>query len=290
MGIIFGLLSALTYGAADFFGGLSTKRNDVFAVMIVSQLFGSALLLAAIPVLGSGELTGRAMGAGMLAGVAGAAGVGFFYKGLSIGTMSVIAPVTAVLSACFPVVYGLTTGERPGPVVLTGVLVALGAVALISSEGGSTEHPSDPSARSMGVFGSRSGLPYAFVAGVGFGLFFIFLACGGDDSGLWPLVGARTGSLSTMLVGALVLRRSAKVTPGTFGQVAATGVLDVSANLFYLLATRQGLLSVVAVVTSMYPASTVLLARAVLGERMRGIQLAGLAVAAGSLVAITSGG
>lgn len=282
MGVIFGLLSAVTYGAADFFGGFATKRTNVFSVMVVSQVFGSALLLVAVPFFAAGDVTARALTAGALAGVAGAAGVGFFYKGLSIGRMSVVAPITAVLSACFPVVFGLVTGERPSGIALAGVALALAAVGLISSS------PESP-AQAGEIPPERAGLPHALVAGVGFGLFFIFLSRGGEDAGLWPLVGARFGSLSTMVIGALAFRKPMRPGAGSLAPIVATGLLDVTANLFYLLSTRHGLLSVVAVVTSMYPASTVLLARVILGERLHLIQALGLAVAVAGVIAIASG-
>lgn len=282
MGVIFSLLSAVTYGAADFFGGFATKRSSVFAVMIVSQMFGSLVLLAALPWFMSVDPTGRALSAGALAGVAGAVGVGFFYKGLSIGRMSVVAPITAVLSACFPVVYGLIGGERPSATALVGVALALAAVGLISS---SPESPAEPGR----VPPSRTGLPHALAAGLGFGLFFIFLARGGEDGGSWALVGSRLGSLATMALWAAVLRRPVRPAPGSLLPIIAAGLLDVTANLFYLLSTRHGLLAVVAVVTSMYPASTVVLARVVLGERLHGRQFWGFAVAVSGVTAIALG-
>jgi drug/metabolite transporter (DMT)-like permease len=277
VGVLLGLASAITYGAADFLGGFVTRRTSVFSVMVVSQLFGTSLLFVALPFFLEDGPTDRALIFGALAGIGGAAGVGLFYKGLSIGRMSVLAPVTAVLSASFPVLFGLLTGDRPEVLALGGVVLAVAAVALISSSPGS---------------GSRdrpAGLPLAFGAGIGFGLFFILLAQTGEGAGLWPLVSGRLSSLAAMVVMALVARRSMRPAPGTVLQIGAAGVLDVAANIFYLLSTRHGLLSIVAVVTSLYPASTVVLARFVLHERLGPVQVVGLGVAAAgvSLIALS---
>lgn len=273
MGVLFGLASAITYGAADFLGGLTTKRTSVFSVIVVSQLIGSSMLLVALPFFLEGGPETRTLIFGALAGVSGAGGVGLFYKGLAIGRMSVVAPTTAVLSASFPVVFGLATGERPAVLAFFGVGLALLAVAFISST------PEDVGGEAGGT-GPSAGLWHSLGAGIGFGLFFIFLAEAGEQSGMWPLVGARIGSLGSMVLAALVLRRSMKPAPGTLPGIAGAGLLDVAANIFYLVSTRYGLLSIVAVVTSMYPASTVLLARVVLKEKLYALQAVGLGLAA----------
>lgn len=286
--MILGLLSAVTYGAADFMGGYMTKRASVFAVVVNSQLFGSVVILAALPFFLDSKLTSGALFWGGLSGLAGGAGVAFFYQGLSVGRMSAIAPVTGVEAAAIPVVFGLLAGERPGMLPMLGVLLALVAVALISSS------PSDGvlvSARGSGL-ASRlrdAGLLHAFAAGLGFGFFFIFLSYAGDDTGMWPLVGARIASISVVAVAALAARRSMKAERAVLPGIAITGALDVAANILYLLASRQGLLSLVAVLTSMYPASTVVLARFVAHEKLWPSQLVGLGVAALGVVLIAGG-
>lgn len=281
MAILLGLAAALTYGAGDFVGGLVSRRAPLFSVVLLSQVTGTALLLAAVPFFTDSAPTASALAWGGASGVAGATGVLFLYKGLAAGKMGVVAPITSVEAAVVPVVWGLASGERPGAVALGGVVVALVAVLLVAGF--------DPSA-GTGPRGGRlaPGVPEALAAGLAFGLFFVLLDGAGDDTGLWPLVGGRTASLTVLAVLVLLRRERISAAPGTRLPIAAAGALDVAANLLYLLSTREGLLSIVAVLTSMYPASTILLARIVLGERMGRLQLAGLALAVAGVAMMTA--
>lgn len=279
MAILFGLLAAVTYGTADFLGGYATKRSGVFSVVVISQIFGSLLILLVLPFF-SGGYDNHSFAWGMASGVAGGLGVTFFYAALAAGRMSQIAPVTAVQAASVPVIFGLLSGERPGFGPLLGIAFALVAVALVSS-GAPDPDTSGP--------GDRRGLLLATGAGIGFGLFFVLLDLAGNDSGMWPLVGARIASISAVLLAALLSRRSLRPSPGSLPVIAAAGLFDVSANLSYLLATRVGLLSLVAVLTSMYPAMTVVLARVVLHERMHRLQIFGVIVAAAAVTLIATG-
>lgn len=282
MAIVLGLAAALTYGVADFIGGFVTRRADVFTVVLLSQTIGSSLMLAALPWFLNDAATGQALGFGAAAGIGGATGVILLYRGLATGRMSVVAPITAVEAASVPVVFGLSTGERPSEAALAGVAIALVAVALVSSASDPNDAGDLPGQRWAGV-------PEALGAGLGFGAFFILLNEGGAETGLWPLVAARTSSLVLVGGAALLTRRPLRPPAGTGRGIAAAGVLDVTANLCYLLATRRGLLSIVAVLTSMYPASTVILARAVLHERFRPSQVAGLACAVVGIALIALG-
>ena len=284
MGIVFGLAAALIYGAADFVGGLVSRRTNVLSVVLFSQLWGTAPLLLAVPFFGAA--VGREdLAWGAAAGLAGAAGIVFLYRGLSIGRMTVVAPTTAVEAAIIPVIFGLAGGERPSALALAGVALALPAVALVSSSprGG----PDD----GAGDGGSEGRLPPglldALAAGLAFGFFFISLERTGSGSGLWPLVMARATAMSSVAAVALFTRRSLRPSPGTTPSIATAGGLDVLANVLYLLASRQGLLSLVAVLTCLYPASTVLFARIVLHERLWRMQAAGLFLAAAG-VALTA--
>lgn len=278
MAVLLSLLAALTYGSADFVGGLVTKRNAVLRVVLLSQILGTLPLVLAFPLLNDGIFRAEDIAWGIGAGISGATGIILLYRGLSVGRMSVVAPITAVEAASVPVAFGLATGERPTPTALLGVAVALLAVALISRIPAGDGDP----------FG-RAGIAEAFGAGLAFGAFFIFLAGAGDDTGLWPLISMRAASVSLVAVITFATGTSLRPTPGTFGGIALAGILDVSANLFYLLSTRYGLLSLVAVITSMYPAGTVLLARLVLHERMTRMQLLGLALAAVGVTLISLG-
>jgi drug/metabolite transporter (DMT)-like permease len=281
MAILLGLAAALTYGAGDFVGGLVSRRAPLFTVVLLSQVAGTALLVVAIPFFADPGPTASALAWGGASGAAGATGVLFLYKGLAAGRMSVVEPITSVEAAVVPVVWGLAGGERPPAVALAGVAVALIAVVLVAGF--------DPAGATGSPRGRWApGVAEALVAGLAFGAFFVLLDGAGDDTGLWPLVGGRTASLTVLTVLVLVRRERISPPPATLAPIVAAGVLDVAANLLYLLSTREGLLSIVAVLTSLYPASTILLARIVLGERMGRMQVAGLGLAAAGVVMMTA--
>ncbi|HEV3484340.1 MAG TPA: DMT family transporter [Vicinamibacterales bacterium] len=280
MAILLSLAAALTYGAADFIGGLMTKRNDVFRVVLLSQLLGAIPLLVVFPMLNDGALTSNAIWWGAGAGIAGGGGVVLLYRGLSIGRMSVVAPITAVEAAVVPVLFGLATGERPGVAALVGVATALVAVGFISAVKEDVAGQSEA---------RRSGIVEAFGAGIAFGAFFILLDGVDDDAGMWPLLVMRASSIALVAVGVLDTRVPLRPAQGSFWGIAAAGTFDVAANILYLLSTREGLLTIVAVVTSMYPAMTVLLARLHLKERFTQVQVVGLVLAAVAIVLIATG-
>ena len=268
MAALLSLLSSAVFGIGDFCGGMATRRAAAAAVLLWSHVVGLLLIVAAVPLIG-GEPTARDLLVGGLGGLAGAAGVGLLYQALSIGPMSVVAPVTALLAAAVPVGVGVATGDRPQLAVALGMGLALVAIVLVSAEGGGSLRPSD-----------LRGVVFAMGAGLGFGIFYVALSYTGDDAGLWPLVAARTASVSAVTILALAGRFDPAVPVGPARPLtAAAGTLDVLANVLYLLAVRQGLLSVVSVLSSLYPVSTVLLARVVLRERFIAIQRLGLALA-----------
>ncbi|WP_214323296.1 DMT family transporter [Nonomuraea sediminis] len=273
--VILATACAVVYGTADFFGGLATKRSRVLSVVALSQSAGLVLILALLPIL-PGHFDQRALLWGLASGVAGAAGLVLFYRALARGVMSVVAPTTAVTSAALPVLFGLATGERPRPAALAGIAFALVAVLLVSQDRGGERKS------------SLSSVLIALAAGAGFGGFFILLALAPHDTGMWPLVGARMSSLAMVALLAVVTRRTLKPSGGSLRIILAAGVLDMAANVLYLLAKQHGMLSLVAVLVSLYPASTLLLARQVLGERLRAIQVAGVACALGAVALIAS--
>ena len=288
MAVLLGLLSGIVYGAADFCGGLSTKRNPMFRVVLLSQLAGFVVYLAALPLLPEGRFTAGAWVWGGLSGLAGAVGIGFLYAGLARGRMSVVAPTAAVVFAVVPLAFGLLGGERPTALQLVGVAVALPAVALVSTA-------RDPDAAlGSGRDGAlarmrSSGVPEAVAAGLAIAAFAILLDRTGEETGPWPLVSGRIVSVGIFLAAVLVSRTPLRPTTGTAGIIVAAGVFDVSANLLYLLAIREGLLSIVVVLTGLYPATTVILARALLRERLSGSQVVGLVLALGGVAAIAAG-
>ena len=280
MAIVLGLAVALVYGAADFLGGRTSRGNRPVAVVAVSQLTSLGLLGLLLVVDATSPPGPRSLALGAASGVVGLVGVLLLYRGLAVGRMGVIAPVTAVGAAILPLGYGIATGERPSPAALVGVALALGAVALIASGGTAPEGP-------HGGTGAKE-LALAGAAGAAFGAGFILLAESGEGSGFWPLLAARSASVPLAVVAALRGGNGLAIARGSRAAVVAAGALDVLAIALYLLASRRGLISLVAVLGSLYPAATVLLARVVLRERLVRIQLLGLVLALAGVVLIAS--
>jgi drug/metabolite transporter (DMT)-like permease len=275
--VVLALTSAVVYGASDFLGGLASRRATVFGVVALSQLAGLVALLALLPWFG-GPVTRADLGWGAAAGLVGATGLLVFFRALSRGVMSVIAPVTAVTAAAVPVLAGLLGGNRIGPVAGAGILLALVAVVLVSAEGGLGQLRSAPPA-SLGA---------PLIAGTAFGCFFVLLDRTSAESGLTPLVAARIASFVLVVVVALVGKRSLRVGRSALPFVLASGVGDMTANALFLLATQQdGQLAITGVLASLYPVSTVVLAQAVLRERLVRAQVVGLGAALTAVVLIT---
>lgn len=278
MAIVLGLAASISYGVADFLGGLASRWVRATLAVLVSQIVGLVFLLALVPAVAAEPLTGGAAGWGALAGLAGGLGVLFLYRGLGRGRMAVVAPISAVVGASVPVIVDLAVGDPVGSVTLAGLAVALVALALVSSQ---------PDRSGDG--GLRDGLAEGLLAGVGFGAFFVLLAQSGDGTGFWPILAVRVASV-TMLAGIAAATRSVtRLDRRSLWALIPAGLLDTTANLLFLLGTRRGLLSVVAVLTSLYPAATVILARVVLAERLHRLQLVGLGGAAVGIVLITAG-
>jgi drug/metabolite transporter (DMT)-like permease len=279
MEIVFALGSAIAYGVADFVGGVLTKRAHVFSVILLSQVVSSAILILVLPFWDEG-FSWPAIGWGAAAGVAGMSGAALLYRGLAVGRMGVVAPITAVLAAGIPVAVGLVGGERPGPVALFGVILGIGAVVLIS--GATAQEEVEPARQEPrhAELGSESGVVEGLGAGVCFGLFFILLERAPGNSGIWPLAGVRLSMVACVLVLAFMAGAALRPAPGVGQSVVWLGSTNLAADLLFLLATRAGLLSLVAVITSLYPAATVALARVVLTERLSRQQWVGAGCAA----------
>jgi drug/metabolite transporter (DMT)-like permease len=275
--VLLALTSAVVYGAADFLGGLASRKESVFAVVAFSQITGLLALLLLLPWLG-GPVGVVDLAWGAAAGLMGGTGLVVFFRALARGVMSVLAPVTAVTAAAVPVVVGLLGGDRIGVPAGVGIAVALVAVVLVSADGG--------------LAGLRAARPAslipALVAGAAFGFFFVLLDRISEDAGLTPLVAARLASLALVAVLARWTGQRLRVSRGSLPLVMASGVGDMSANALFLLATQQdGQLAITGVLASLYPVSTVVLAQLVLRERLAGAQLAGLASAVVAIVLIT---
>lgn len=286
MAVLLATLSAVAFGVGDFLGGLSARRMAAIGAALVAQATGLALLVVVAPIAG-GSPAGADLGWGIGAGVVGMAGLILFYWALGAGRMTVVAPVSAVTSALVPLAFGLADGERPSALALLGALLALPAIVLIAREPGDAHNPDELDDPPRAVPAMRV-LVAAAVAGAAFGTFFVLISRSGHDSGLFPLAAARATSVLLVGVAFVVVR------PGRIERVGArtavlAGAFDVSANALFLVASRHGLLTLVGVIGSMYPASTVVLARVVLRERLAVHQLLGLGLAACSLVAVSLG-
>jgi drug/metabolite transporter (DMT)-like permease len=291
VGILLGLLAGVTYGAADFIGGLASRRSSTLSVVVISQLSGLVVLLLLLPVLPAATPSRSDLIWGLLAGLGGAAGITLLYRGLAIGRMSLVSPITAVVAAIVPLAAGLLARERPSVPALIGVAIALVAVVLIST----TEMPGEPASNAApGLVGSpgqrntasavrtwwlQPGLIEAVLSGIGIGIFYVLIAHTSRNAGLWPLACSRSASMGILVVLALVSKRSLVPQRDSVTAIIFAGIIDMLANALFLIATRFGLLSIVAVLASLYPASTVLLARIVLSEKLSKLQLAGVACA-----------
>jgi len=274
MVIVLGLAAAVLYGSGDFLGGLAARRAHVLAVLTLAEGAGAAVALAAAATSpGPPSLAGLAWGTG--AGLIGGLGLIIFYTGLAAGPMSVVAPVSGLVSTVLPVAVALAGGERPGAGVYAGALLCLAAIVLASSA-------RDTSTAQQHHRPGRA-LAYGIAAGISFGLFFLLIRNAGQTGELWPVAAARIGELAVVLAAVAVLRRGLRPR-GADGWLllAATGagVIDVVANICYVAATRTGMFGLAVVLASLYPGVTVLLARVLLGERLRWAQRAGLGLAA----------
>ena len=271
---VLALLSALCYGAADFVGGVTARRVSTLAVVAVSQLAGLLLLFVMFPFLPAAS-PGRAdVLWGALAGVTGGGGVALLYRALAIGVMAVVAPTTAVCAVVIPVLVAVALGERPAARTFAGIALAMVAIVLVAQSGSG-----GPATREEADARRAQAFSLAVLSGVVIGFFFVALARTSNEAGLWPLVVARTVSAGLFGVMAFLASQSLRMPAATLGVVAAGGALDMLANLLYLVASRSGPLSVVVTLASLYPASTVLLARLVLHERLSARQWVGVACA-----------
>ena len=282
LNVALAVLSGLIWGIGDFAGGKATQRAGALLVVWVSKLV-SLPLLAIYLIAMYVPITPIGLAWGAMAGVAGLVGLVLFYRALSAGAMTIVAPVTGVTSAAIPVVVGLVWGERPSGARLLGIGCALLAIALVSIA-------PNPSGRRQVV--SWRLIAVALGSGAGFGLFFILLAVANEAAegsvGLWPIAGSQ---LSALIIGGLLILM---VRPGPWPRgvglrfTMVAGPCDMTANALFLLAARTGDLSIVAPLAALYPVTTVILALVIDHERLRGVQIAGLAFAVAALVLVSS--
>jgi len=272
--------SAAAYGLSDYLGGVASRRTGALRVICVSYPV-SVLLVGLLVPLVSGTATPAGVAWAAASGLASGLAVWSFYLALERGPMSVISPLTAVLAAAVPLAVGLVSGERPGPVALVGAVVAVLATTLVSLEGPALDggHPRL----------TRDVVALTVVAGLTFAAYFVLLDRVPDGEGLWPVLCSRVGA--TVVIAAVVLARRTEVRPDR--RLLVTGaliaVVDVVANVSFYYATRTGMLSVVSVLASLYPAFTVLLALTHGGERLRAVQATGMVLGVAAIALLTLG-
>ena len=269
---LFALSAAAAWGSGDFTGGLVARRIGAFYAVLASYAVG--LVALAVVALARGEMLPPPADVwwGAVAGLAGVVGLGFLLRGFSEGRMGIVAPVSAVLTASIPVLFAALTEGIPGSLQLAGFGVALAGLWLLS-------RPQE--------LGRPGGLGVALLAGLGFGAFFVALDQVGATSTFWPLAAGRLAALAVMVPLALARRRPLLPRGAPLGLLVLAGVLDAAGNLFFLLATQTGRLDVAAVLASLYPAFTTLLAWLIAGERMTRLQVAGAGAAIVAIVFIT---
>ena len=276
--------SAVCYGSADFFGGLTARRANTIATVVVTQFVGLVLIVLALPFLPATVVSPQDWLWGIAAGLSGGIGVALLYRALAVGAMAVVAPITAVCAAIIPVLFAFAMGERLRFLTMVGIALALVAIALVSQQP-TRPHPE-------GARRTKRALPpgvlLALLAGVAVGIFFLSLARTRSAAGMWPLIAARLTSVTLFGLMALVTGRTLRMSGRTAGTAIAGGALDMLANALYMIAARIGPLSIVVTLASLYPASTVVLARWVLGERISFVQVIGIACALAAVVVIVA--
>jgi drug/metabolite transporter (DMT)-like permease len=268
MPALLAIAAACTFGVADFLGGLASRKAAVVAITLITNMAGAALAVVLVLAIG-GRWNLETVGWGAAGGLTGLIGLVLLYEGLSSGPNRLVSPLSAVIAATVPVLIGIAQGSRPDPLAIAGLCLTPIAVWLVA--GGDLGLPA----------ASRRPILLAVGAGLGFGAFFTLLAQTPDDAGAVPLLAARIASISALVVAAMLTRPA---TPGTatIGLAIAAGALDMTANGLFLWSTLDGDLAIVGALVSLFPATTVLLAVVMLGERLDHKQATGLALAIGA--------
>jgi drug/metabolite transporter (DMT)-like permease len=278
VGIAFALAASACWGSADFLGGLKAKRYSALAVLLTVEVSGLLIVLVVMGVAQDPFPSTRATLCALGAGAAGIIALGAFYRALAIGTMSIVAPISAT-GVALPVVVGIATGDRPGPIVVAGLVVTTLGVILASRE----VHDDAEQAAA-----GRTSIILALMAAVGFGTYFIASDVASDDSVLWTVLLGRL--VAVPFVGALVFARGVTLPRrGDLWLLCLAGAGDLMATSLYGLANTHGDLSIVSVVGSLYPIGTVVLARAVLNESVRKVQAVGVMAALTGVALIAVG-
>lgn len=290
--VAFAALSGLSYGSADFAGAIASQRNKATLVTAIGQVVSLLALLVAVVLWVDGTATAGDYVWGAIGGLGAALGLVMFYKALAQGPMATAASLTALWGAGIPVMTGLILGDVPGWVQMIGIAVAVPAAVLVSVGGMSLDllaTNTTPRERVAGLTSAANTKALAVIAGGGFGLFFVALSRTSEDAGLYPLIGARVASIAALVIVISVQRDWESVERRSLPTIVLTGLLDFAANAFYLTALKYGSFTWVAAISSLYPVSTVLLARVLLHERLARLQIVGMVMAGLALTCVAVG-
>jgi drug/metabolite transporter (DMT)-like permease len=296
LAVLLALASAVGYGGSDFAAGLGARRASVLRVTLIAEAVTVIVAGLALATFGGHPPGLETVAWGCAAGLGGVAGALALYLGFRHAEFSVAAPLSAVGSAGFSVLAGLLLGERPTALALAGIVLALPAIVGVSASarrrpGGPDGGPAVPASNpAAGLWRIPHGVSYGLVAGACFALLFIGLNQAGSGSGLWPVFCSQVSGMVTVTCVAAVTRelRLPDARGGWLG--AAAGLTAGPATICFFLATHHGLLAVTAVISSLYPAVTIMLARVLLGERLTAVRLVGLSLAAASVALIAASG
>jgi drug/metabolite transporter (DMT)-like permease len=275
--LIYSLASAASWGVSDFLGGLTSRRLPVLGVLAVSQPAGLVLIAVMILVFGADPISADKFAIAALAGAASLGGLWAFYAAMAMGTVSVVAPI-ASLGVVVPVAVGLARGDSPAAIQLIGLVPAIAGVVILSYE----EHP-----KAGGV--ARRAIILAILAGLGFGIFFTALDIASPDRPGWAVLAVRLGGVAVVAIALLITRPRLAAVSGSIAVLLVIGFFDVLANALFAVASTKGVLPVVAVGGSMYPAFTIALATFVLRERLARVQWAGVVLALLGVALIAAG-
>lgn len=266
----------MSWGIGDFLGGINTRRLGALAVLFFSQPPTLLLITLVVIIRGGAPRPGLWMVAGVAAGLAGLVGLSAAYRGMAVGVISVVSTIGAT-GPVVPIVVGLVLGERPTALQFSGIALALGGIALLAFD----RRPAEAGRRLL------PGVGLAIVAALAFGLFLVAIRYASRPDPLWGVLATRTGSVAALLLLGTRFRSQIRVAPADLPGLFAVGILDIGADIFFAFATTLGLLSVVSILSSLYPVATVMLARIVLNERMARAQQVGIGVALAGVLLIS---
>lgn len=278
MFLLFAIASATFYGLGDFSGGYAASKSNVLPVMLVSQFFGLATASIALVAMWSGPPAAADLLWGFTGGLSGFLGIVILYRGIAKGIVAIVSPIAALLSSAIPFVAGILLGDRPSVPALIGISLCVPAIILLSSS---------PSKKESDKKATASSILHGVVSGIGFGFFFVALSRPSVQSGFWPLFASRSASLSMAMLVMLFKREPLRLNKGGRMPAVLAGVLDMVANIFFVIASRTGMLSIVGIIVSLYPVPTVIMARLVFKERISRVRTIGLGLCLVGLVLIS---